>query len=94
MADQADDLSIPTNPAPPMAGVTVPPPRIADLSRPGAESANAPALSRGTDLPRPGAEPAARLLDPLPRGPNELRSSDVGAGCFDVASLSLVVSAI
>ena len=68
MADQADDLSIPTNPATPMAGVTVPPPRIADLSRPG-ESANAPASSRVADLPRPGVEPAHAHISP--RQPTE-----------------------
>ena len=51
MADQADDLSIPTNPARPVAGATVPPPRVADLSRPDAEPANTPASSRGTHAP-------------------------------------------
>jgi hypothetical protein len=69
MADQADDLSIPTNPAPPMARVTVPPPRIADPSRPGAEPANTPASSRVADLPRPGAEPAHAQISP--RQPTE-----------------------
>jgi cytoskeletal protein CcmA (bactofilin family) len=69
MADQADDLSIPTNPAPPMAGVAVPPPRIADPSRPGAEPANTPASSRVADLPRPGAEPAHAQISP--RQPTE-----------------------
>ena len=50
MADQADDLSIPTNPVRPMAGVTVPPPRVPDLSRPGIEPVHAPAsLSQRTD---------------------------------------------
>ena len=42
MADQADTLSIPTNPGRPTAGVMVPPPRVPDLSRPGAEPSNAP----------------------------------------------------
>ena len=69
MADQADDLTIPANPAPPKAAVTVPPPRIADLSRPGAESANTPASSRVADLPRPGTEPAQAQISP--RQPTE-----------------------
>jgi cytoskeletal protein CcmA (bactofilin family) len=64
MADQADDLTIPATPAPPMAGVTVPLPRIADLSRPGAASANTPASSRVADLLRPGAEPSHAPIPP------------------------------
>jgi cytoskeletal protein CcmA (bactofilin family) len=68
MADQADDLGIPMNPARPMAGVTVPP-RLPDLPRPGAEPAHPPASSRGTDLPRPGAEPAHAPISP--RQPTE-----------------------
>ena len=51
MADQADDLGIPMNPARPMAGVTVPP-RLPDLPRPGAEPAHPPAsLNQRTDQP-------------------------------------------
>ena len=42
MADQADTLSIPTNPVRPAAGVTMPSPRVPDLVRPGAEPPNAP----------------------------------------------------
>ena len=43
MADQADDLSIPTNPVRPAAGVMVPPPRVPDLARPGGGPAHPPA---------------------------------------------------
>jgi cytoskeletal protein CcmA (bactofilin family) len=42
MADQADTLSIPTNPARPATGVMVPPPRMPDLVHPGADASNAP----------------------------------------------------
>jgi cytoskeletal protein CcmA (bactofilin family) len=42
MADQADTLSIPTNHARPATGVMVPPPRMPDLVRPGADASNAP----------------------------------------------------
>ena len=46
MADQADDLSIPTTPARPV----MPQPRVPDLSRPGADASNAPtSLSQRVD---------------------------------------------
>jgi Polymer-forming cytoskeletal len=52
MADQADDLSIPTNPVRPAAGVMVPPSRLPDLVRLGAEPPNAPnSLNRRVDQP-------------------------------------------
>jgi cytoskeletal protein CcmA (bactofilin family) len=50
MADQADDLSIPTTPARPV----VPPPRMPDLSRPGGGPANpatSTSLSQRVDQP-------------------------------------------
>ena len=69
MADQADDLSIPTNPVRPVAGATVATPHVAGLSQSGAEPANTPASSRGTDPPRPGAERAHAPTSP--RQPTE-----------------------
>ena len=52
MADQADTLSIPTNPVRPAAGVTMPSPRVPDLVRPGAEpSSAAPSLNQRVDQP-------------------------------------------
>jgi cytoskeletal protein CcmA (bactofilin family) len=72
MADQADDLTIPATPARAMAGVTVPTPRIADLSRPSAESGNSPASSRVPDQPRPGAEPVHAPIPP--RQPTEAQT--------------------
>jgi hypothetical protein len=41
MADQADTLSIPTNPVRPAAGAMVPTPRVPDLVRPGADPSSA-----------------------------------------------------
>ena len=52
MADQADTLSIPTNPVRPAAGVTMPSPRVPDVVRPGAEpSSAAPSLNQRVDQP-------------------------------------------
>jgi cytoskeletal protein CcmA (bactofilin family) len=52
MADQADTLSIPTNPARPATGVMVPPPRMPDLVRPGGGPAHPPAsANQRTDQP-------------------------------------------
>jgi cytoskeletal protein CcmA (bactofilin family) len=52
MADQADTLSIPTNPVRPAAAVMVPTPRVPDLVRPGATPPNAPpSLDQRVDQP-------------------------------------------
>ena len=65
MADQADTLSIPTNPVRPAAGVTMPSPRVPDLSRPGGGPAHPPASQRQQTEPQPGSrngEVVARTL--------------------------------
>jgi cytoskeletal protein CcmA (bactofilin family) len=77
MADQADDLGIPMNPARPMAGVTVPP-RLPDLPRPGAEPAHPPTSSRVPDLSRPGAEPAHAPISPRQQTEPQPGSRDDG----------------
>jgi cytoskeletal protein CcmA (bactofilin family) len=65
MADQADTLSIPTNPVRPAAEVTVPP-RVPDLSRPGTAPSNSPAsLNQRMDQPvalRDDAVEARKLI--------------------------------
>jgi cytoskeletal protein CcmA (bactofilin family) len=65
MADQADALSIPTNPVRPAAEVTVPP-RVPDLPRPGAAPSNSPAsLNQRMDQPvglRDDAVEARKLI--------------------------------
>jgi cytoskeletal protein CcmA (bactofilin family) len=66
MADQADDLGIPTKLVRPAAGATVPP-NATDLSRPGAEPAPAPASRPLPALPRPGTQPAQAPLSPRRR---------------------------
>lgn len=61
MADQADGLTIPTNPAPSVAGVTAPPPRVADLPPPRPAPVDA---SREPDLLRPSGAPAHAGISP------------------------------
>jgi cytoskeletal protein CcmA (bactofilin family) len=65
MADQADDLSIPMNPARPAVGVGTPPPRMPDLLRPGGGPAHPSAsVSQRTDqsLGAPNHDVEARRL--------------------------------